>query len=176
MCIFQRLVRWLIRRNEGEHSGTWGKDASRGAGGFGSGNPSLVPPSPPCLRPPVWVVCRHEICCLTPAPSVFRQRTTRWCYSTRPSKAGSSSGGKARPSCSRLIGALSSPCPDPFMIRDVSPPTRASSRTPGARRRPRWPRTLPSQRPNGPQRPAWQPPLRPLRKRLTFKMPWGHYK
>ena len=53
--------------------------------------------------------------------------TTTCCYSTRPSWAGSSSGGKARPSCSGSTGALSWPCPNPFMIRGVSPRTRASS-------------------------------------------------
>ena len=30
MWIFRRLIRCLIRRNEGKHGGTWGKDASRG--------------------------------------------------------------------------------------------------------------------------------------------------
>ena len=30
MWIFRRLIRCLIRRKEGEHRGTWGKDASRG--------------------------------------------------------------------------------------------------------------------------------------------------
>ena len=29
MWIFRRLIRCLIRRNEGKHGGTWGKDASR---------------------------------------------------------------------------------------------------------------------------------------------------
>ena len=32
MWIFRRLIRCLIRRKEGEHRGTWGKDASRGWG------------------------------------------------------------------------------------------------------------------------------------------------
>ena len=30
MWIFRRLIRCLIQRKEGEHRGTWGKDASRG--------------------------------------------------------------------------------------------------------------------------------------------------
>ena len=30
MWIFRRLIRCLIRRNEGKHGGTWGKDAFRG--------------------------------------------------------------------------------------------------------------------------------------------------
>ena len=30
MWIFRRLIRCLIRRKEGEHRGTWGKDASKG--------------------------------------------------------------------------------------------------------------------------------------------------
>ena len=34
MWIFQRLIRCLIRRKVGEHRGTWGKDASRGGGGW----------------------------------------------------------------------------------------------------------------------------------------------
>ena len=42
MWFLRRLIRCLIRRKEGEHRGTWGKDVSRG-GGAGSGNPSLVP-------------------------------------------------------------------------------------------------------------------------------------
>ena len=58
MWIFRRLIRCLIRRKEGDHRGTWGKDASKG-GGVGSRNPSLVPPSPPCLRPLVWAFYRH---------------------------------------------------------------------------------------------------------------------
>ena len=32
MWIFRRLIRCLIRRNEGKHGGTWGKDASRWGG------------------------------------------------------------------------------------------------------------------------------------------------
>ena len=44
--IFRRSIRCLIRRKKGEHRGTGGKDASRG--GSRSGNPSLVPPLPPC--------------------------------------------------------------------------------------------------------------------------------
>ena len=65
MWIFRGLIRCLIRRKEGEHRRTWGKDASTG-GGVGSGNPSLVPPWPPCPRPRVRAVCPHSICCLTP--------------------------------------------------------------------------------------------------------------
>ena len=57
MWIFRRLIGCLIRRKEGEHRGTWGKDASRG--GAGSGNPSLVPPLPPCQRQSVWAPCPH---------------------------------------------------------------------------------------------------------------------
>ena len=34
MWIFRRLLRCLIRRREGEHRGTWGKDASGGGGGW----------------------------------------------------------------------------------------------------------------------------------------------
>ena len=59
MWIFRRLIRCLTRRKEGEHRGTWGKDASRGGGGSGSGNPSLVPPLPPCQRQSVWAPCPH---------------------------------------------------------------------------------------------------------------------
>ena len=33
MWIFRRLIRCLIRLKEGEHRGTWGKDASKGGGG-----------------------------------------------------------------------------------------------------------------------------------------------
>ena len=57
MSIFRRLIRCLIRRKEGGRRGTWGKDASKG--GFGSGNPSLVPPWLPCPRPRRWAVCPH---------------------------------------------------------------------------------------------------------------------
>ena len=57
MWIFRRLIRCLIRRKEGEHRGTWGKDASKG--GSGSGNPSLVPPLPPCQRQSMWALCPH---------------------------------------------------------------------------------------------------------------------
>ena len=57
MWIFRRLIRCWIRRNEGKHGGTWGKDASRG--GSGSGKPFPVPPLPPCQRESVWAPCPH---------------------------------------------------------------------------------------------------------------------
>ena len=45
MWIFRRLIRCLIRRKEGEHRGTWGKDASKG-GGLGLETPPWCPPCP----------------------------------------------------------------------------------------------------------------------------------
>ena len=39
MWIFQRLIRCLIRRREGEHGGTWGKDASMGGVWVGNSLP-----------------------------------------------------------------------------------------------------------------------------------------
>ena len=46
MTIFRRLIRCLIRRKEGEHRGTSGKDASRGGGGLGLETPPWCPPCP----------------------------------------------------------------------------------------------------------------------------------
>ena len=50
MCIFRRLIRCLIRRNEGKHGGTWGKDASRGG---------------------VWVLKPHPRAPLAPMPEAI---------------------------------------------------------------------------------------------------------
>ena len=46
MWIFRTLIRCLIRRKEGEHTGTWGKDASRGGGGSGRKTRRWCPPGP----------------------------------------------------------------------------------------------------------------------------------
>ena len=66
--------------------------------------------------------------------------------------------------------------PQPIYVWGGNPRTRASSPTPARQRRPRWPRTWPSRRPSRPQRPAWEPPLRPLPQRLTSEMPGRQYK
>ena len=57
MWIFRRLIRCLIRRNKGNTEAP-GVRMPPG-GGSGSGNPSLVPPLPPCHRQSVRAPCPH---------------------------------------------------------------------------------------------------------------------
>ena len=143
-----------------------------GGGGLRLETPPWCPPGPHARGHECGEFARTQLVVCPPAPSVSGRHTTRCCYSTGPSWAGSSSGGKARPSCWGTGLALPRPIYDPGCqpwYEGLIPNSRTAKAASVAT-------NVANPGPNGPQRPAREPPLRPLPQRLTSEMPWGQYK
>ena len=125
MCIFQRFIRCFICRKEGEHRGTWGKDASKGGGGVLVWKPLRVAP----LAPMPEAINAGSLPALkllfeprgvrfgTPHNQVLLQH---W---AQPGWVKQWSQGKAV--VFEVCWAASWPCPGPSTTRGVSPRTRA---------------------------------------------------
>ena len=112
MWIFRRLIRCLIPRKEGEHRGTWGKDAS-GGGGVWVWKP--LPGAPLAPMPEPTSVSSLPALNLLYDPGAVCFGTAHY-QVLLPHWAGSSSGGKAQLWCSGYWGtvvALPQPIYDP---------------------------------------------------------------
>ena len=166
MWIFQRLIRCLIRRKEGEHRGTWGKDASRG--GVWVYKPLLGAP----LAPMPEAISAGALPALnllfdprgvrfgTPHYLVLLQHWAQlgWVRQWRQGKAVAFGVDWA------TVLAL----PRPFYNPGCPSPARSSP--------PRWPRPRPNRGPKRPRWlareplwPLWRPPVPPR----SSVRPWG---
>ena len=160
MWILQRSIRRLIRRKEGKLRGTFGKDASRGVG-LPTPPPGPVGPHAPGHE---WGHFARIQFVLGPPRRRFRDGALPGA-ATALDPAGPGQAMAASQGC--CAGGQLGHCPGPA-------PTGVSALV--RRRRPSWPQMWPSRRPNRPKRPAWEPPLRLVRQRLTSEMPSGQYK